>query len=204
MTELPPSRDSILLKAQFDPRLETYFMLQALFGLAVTFLGILLVPVWYFLGKPIHKKQFDALECELTERTLNFRKGFLFRVQKNVPLDKITDLALREGPILRYMGLCALTVETAGGSAATGAGQMVLVGIIEPIEFRNTVLAQRDKVSLGHMVAPVAQAGVGEGDVAGPNAAILGEIRDSLSRIEVLLADKSSSASSADSSTDSA
>jgi putative membrane protein len=192
--QVPPTdQDSILLEARFDPRLEMYFMLQALFMLAVSFVGILLVPVWFFVGRPVHKRQYDALECELTERTLNFRKGFLFRVQKNVPLDKITDLALREGPILRHLGLCALTVETAGGNAATGAGQVVLVGIIEPIEFRNAVLAQRDKVSLGHMVAPAPASAHVEGgarDAAGSNAAILADIRDSLGRIEGLLAAK--------------
>ncbi len=173
----------ILLKAKFDPRLKMYFMLQALLGLAITFFGLLLVPVWMLVGRPVHQRQFDALECELTERTLNFRKGFLFRIQKNVPLDKITDLALNEGPILRYFGLCSLAVETAGGGAGTATGQALLVGIMNPVEFRNAVMRQRDLVAGGGLrVDP----GVALGDESG----VLEEIRDSLVRIEKMLADR--------------
>ena len=181
----------ILLKARFDPRLKTYYLLHVLFVLAITFFGILLIPVWLIVGRSIHKKQFDALECELTERTLNFRKGFLFRVQKNVPLDKITDLALNEGPILRYFGLCSLAVETAGGGAGTATGQAVLVGIIDPIEFRNAVMRQRDMVASGGLnVAPTAPAAPSS-SVAG-EVALLEDIRDSLGRIEKMLSKKNS------------
>ncbi|MDE0896818.1 MAG: PH domain-containing protein [Planctomycetota bacterium] len=178
----------ILLKAHFDPRLKTYFMLSSLFVLAISIIGLLLVPVWLIVGRSIHKRQYDALECELTERTLNFRKGFLFRIQKNVPLDKITDLALNEGPILRYFGLCSLTVETAGGGAGTATGHAVLVGIINPIEFRNAVMRQRDLVSSGGSnTLPAGPAAA----VAG-GASVLEDIRDSLGRIEKILEKKSS------------
>lgn len=178
----------ILLRANFDPRLKTYFMLSSLFVLAITFIGLLLVPVWLIVGRSIHKRQYDALECELTERTLNFRKGFLFRTQKNVPLDKITDLALNEGPILRYFGLCSLTVETAGGGAGTATGHAVLVGIINPIGFRNAVMRQRDLVSGGGSnTLPAGPAAAVAGE-----ASVLEDIRDSLGRIEKILEKKSS------------
>jgi len=180
------SDDPILLQARFDPRLEFYFMLQAQLVLLVTLFGIFAMPFWFFLGRPIHKRQYDALECELTERTLNVRKGFLFRVQKNVPLDKITDLALREGPILRWLGLCSLTIETAGGGAGTTTGQAALVGVMDADAFRDAVMAQRDKIVHGGpaaVVAPAPAATSGE-------AELLVEIRDGLGRIEQVLREK--------------
>ena len=177
----------ILLEARFDPRLKRYFMLQALFLQLVTFFGILLMPIWAFLiGPSVHRRQYEALECELTERSLNFRRGFLFRVQKNVPLDKITDLALNEGPILRYLGLCSLTIETAGGGAGTAMGQAALVGIMDPVAFRNAVIRQRDLIVSGQGRAPA--------DVAepqgSPSGQVLEDIRDSLGRIEKMMASK--------------
>ncbi|MFT5081725.1 MAG: putative membrane protein [Planctomycetota bacterium] len=180
----------ILLAASFDPRLKRYFMLQALFVQLVTFFGIILIPFWAFLiGPTVHRRQYEALECELTDRSLNFRQGFLFRVQKNVPLDKITDLALNEGPILRYLGLCSLTIETAGGGAGTAMGQAALVGIMGPVEFRNAVIRQRDLVVSGQGRAPAAAEATPQEAASGQ---VLEDIRDSLGRIEKMMASKES------------
>ncbi|MCP5024438.1 MAG: PH domain-containing protein [bacterium] len=177
----------ILLKAQFDTRLIMYAHLQVLFGFAITIIGLPVAAIWALVGRELHQRQYDALQCELTERTLNYRKGVFFRVQKSVPLDKITDLALNEGPILRHFGLCSLTVETAGGGSATATGQAVLVGMVDSIEFRNAVMRQRDLV-VGGAAAPARVATApGPSDVS-----VLEEIRDSLGRIETLLANSSS------------
>ncbi|MDG1499679.1 MAG: PH domain-containing protein [Planctomycetota bacterium] len=176
----------ILLEARFDPRLKHYFMLQALLIQLVTFFGIILIPFWALLiGPVVHRRQYEALECELTERSLNFRRGFLFRVQKNVPLDKITDLALNEGPILRFLGLCSLTIETAGGGAGTAMGQAALVGIMDPVEFRNAVIRQRDLAVSGQGSRAIAAEP--QSDASGQ---VLEDIRDSLGRIEKMMAAK--------------
>lgn len=186
--EIPSDpNNKTLLVARFDPRLEKYFLWQALFVLVLFIVTIPLAPLWFIFGRSIHKRQYEALECELTENTLNFRQGFLFKVQKNVPLDKITDLALNEGPILRYLGLCSLVVETAGGGGAAGAtGNMSLFGVVDPIEFRNAVLKQRDLVSLS--LRPV-RAQVAEGGES--QIEVLAGIRDGLQRIETLLEKRS-------------
>ena len=135
------------------------------------------------LGQWVHRRQFESLEAELTGRSLNMRRGFLFRTQKNVPLDKITDLAVNEGPILRYLGLCALGVETAGGGAGTTMGQAQLPGVVDATKFRDAVLAQRDLVTSGGQVASPQAA---PGAVTSDDSA-LADMRDSLQRIEALL-----------------
>ena len=91
--------EKILVSAEFEPRLATYFPLQAVFAMFVLFVTIPLVPVWFFVGSPFHRSQYEELGCDLTERSLNIRRGVLFKVQKNIPLDKITDLAVSEGPV---------------------------------------------------------------------------------------------------------
>jgi len=102
----------MLASAQFDRRLIIYWWLMANFMLLVTMVGVLLIPVWVIIGYFVHKKQYENLGMDLTDRSLNVRKGWLFKKQQNIPLDKITDMAVIEGPILSAMGLCHLTIET--------------------------------------------------------------------------------------------
>ena len=102
----------------------------------------------------------------------------------NIPLDKITDLAVSEGPVLRYLGLCSLKIETAGGGQGSNMGQAMLPGVVDALEFRDKVLNQRDLVAGGTPAPVVESAKPGEGGV-------LVEIRDTLQRIEKSLADRS-------------
>jgi len=179
--------ERVLRKVEFDHRLPTYFLMASSFGLLASFIGIPLLPVWLLgLGQYVHRRQYESMEAELTTRSLNVRKGFLFRTQKNIPLDKITDLALNEGPILRHLGLCSLGVETAGGGAGTGMGNVSLPGVVDALGFRDAVLEQRDLVTAGPAFATAApvQAPVDA------DAATLVEIRDALLRIEQLLGEQ--------------
>ena len=183
-------QDELLEAAEFDPRLPTYFLLQTVVPLV---LSIVLIPVallWLFVGPIIHRKQYENLACELTARTLNVRRGVLFKVQKSIPLDKITDLALTEGPILRYLGLCSIGIETAGGGQGTNMGMAMLHGVVDAEKFRDRVLEQRDRVALdgGSASAPT----VAPASTASDDAAVLGEIRDTLGRIEQYLKDRDS------------
>ncbi len=89
-----------------------------LLALVATVIGIAAVPFWVLgLGQWRSRRYFESLSCVLTERTLEFGKGFFFRVEKTVPLDRIQDLTVKEGPLLRAFGLCTLRVETAGQSS---------------------------------------------------------------------------------------
>ena len=96
-----------------------------------------------------------------------------------------------EGPILRYLGLCSLSIETAGGGQGSAMGSASLPGVANAQEFRDLVLDQRDLVATG----PGALSAVVESDFVSsvsspPEAgdAVLVEIRDSLLRIEAQLA----------------
>jgi membrane protein YdbS with pleckstrin-like domain len=52
-------------------------------------------------------------------------------------------VALKEGPLLRRLGLSTLRVETAGQSSQPGA-EVNLTGIVDVHDFRDRVLMQRD------------------------------------------------------------
>jgi len=178
--------EKILLSARFDPKLQHYMLLSVLIPLAFTVIGILFIPIWLVIGRSFHRKQWERMQCDLTERSLNIRRGVLFRVEKNIPLDKIQDLAVKEGPLLRRLGLSSLSIETAGSSNPQAGADATLSCVIDAPAFRDAVLNQRDRV-VGAGASVSAAAASGAAPLEEPQAELLVEIRDSLHRIEGLL-----------------
>lgn len=175
-------RSPLLARATFDPKLKTYTVLYGAAALAASIAGIVLLPFWILLGPWYARKKFEHLDCVLTERALLVKRGVWVRYERTIPLDKIQDLALKEGPLLRWLGLSTLRVETAGQNSQPGA-EADLTGIVNVHDFRDRVLAQRDRLT--------AQARPDGSDTAAADPAstraLLASIRDSLARIEAHL-----------------
>ena len=94
--------------------------------------------VWIPFGWIVHKKQFEHMSGALTDRSINMRMGWLFKKQQNIPLDKLTDVSIHEGPILNAFGVVRMQFETAG------AAPFILTGVKNSDQFRDLVLQQRD------------------------------------------------------------
>lgn len=139
------SDDRVLLEAEFNPNVKTYWLLSGVIILLVCVVTIPLIPVWWILGMAFTDRYLSSLSCVLTERNLKVSKGVFVRQEKTVPLEKITDLGLVQGPIMRHLELEALSVETAGGTTAGALVQMV--GIVGTRDFRAAVLRQRDRLA---------------------------------------------------------
>lgn len=172
-------------KAEFNTKVCTYWLLSGALILAITIIGIPLLLLWFPIGKVFTKRYLDRMSCVLTDKALKVSKGIFVRTEKTIPLEKITDMGMVQGPIMRHLGLYKLTVETAGSSSE---GALVsLTGIIDAKSFRETVLNQRDVLSAASSYSvPTA---VGQEPI---NAnSLLSEIRDSLLRIEVKLEKRS-------------
>ncbi len=177
------STETIIREASFDPKVKTYWLLSGALVFVITIVGIPLLLLWFPLGLMFTGRYLDRMSCTLTSKSLKVKKGVLVRVEKTIPLEKITDMALVQGPIMRAMDIDRLTVETAGQS---GAGALVsLTGIVQAAAFREAVLAQRDAMadsgpapdSLGAVSAEAA-------------ASEMAELRDSVLRIERLLEER--------------
>ena len=65
----------------------------------------------------------------------------MFKKQQNIPLDKLTDVSIHEGPILNAFGVVRMQFETAG------AAPFILTGVKDGPGFRDRVLKQRDELS---------------------------------------------------------
>ena len=166
--------ERILREATFNPKVRTYWLLSGALILTVSVVGIPLLLLWFPVGQAITARYLARLRCVLTEKNLHVARGILIRQEKTVPLDKITDLGMSHGPIMRHLGLRALSVETAGQS---GDGSLIkLVGIEATEDFRVAVLAQRERIA-GSASSP-SSAGTAE------ELSVLTEIRDAVVRIE--------------------
>ncbi len=149
-------REEILCRAEFDEKWKTYWFLQIMLICLATVVGIVLVPFWLLgWGAWYCRRYYENLHCTLYERSLLVRRGIFFRVEKTIPLDKIQDLTLREGPLLKAFGLLTLKIETAGQSGSPGESEAKLVGIKNARAFRDRVLDQRDALAAGDRGTPL-------------------------------------------------
>lgn len=183
------AQTDVLLEGEFDPKVKTYWLLSPCVAFACSVVLIPVIPIYFLIGMLFVDRWLSSLHCTLTTRNLVIRKGIFNRVESTVPLEKITDLQMYQGPIMRAMGLKGFRVETAGQSS--GAGHLInMVGIVNTDAFREAVLEQRDRQqrhesptapATTHAVDPAAGPGAGE------LIAVAKEIRDSLSRIEAAI-----------------
>ena len=183
--------ETIIRRAEFNPKAKTYFVLSSCIGFVASIFGILLLPIWIPIALAVADRWFRSLECELTPKTLRFRKGVLVKTEKTVPLDKITDLGSMQGPLMRAFGIENMTIETAGSTSA--GALMTLPGVIDPDDFRDAVLEQKEKLleklESGEGIAP-GRSTLGGSPERGASLendesiVLLRDIRDSLKRIE--------------------
>lgn len=177
------ARTEVVSRATFDPKLKLYWMFQVTIVFLATVAGIILIPFWWLgWGQWWSKRAFEAMQCELTQKSLVIKKGVWFKVEKTIPLDKIQDLTLREGPLLNALGLCSISVETAGQSGAqSGGAEANLVGVVNARDFRDSVLSQQEQL----VDYPSDTTEHPQPETS--DAVFLKDIRDSLLRIEEYL-----------------
>ncbi|MCH2182329.1 MAG: PH domain-containing protein [Mariniblastus sp.] len=174
--------ERVIWDAEFNPSVTTYWLLGGALTCVVTVVGIVFLPFWIVLGKWLTGLYLDSHRCTLTSRNLKVSKGVLTKIEKTVPLDRITDLGIIQGPIMRWLNIESLSVETAGQSSASSL--ISLAGIKDGRNFRDAVLKQRDLV-VGSKEEGESPAVISAGDAAAASREpLLEEIRDVLIRIE--------------------
>ena len=167
-----------LLEASFNPKIKSYLLWYGVLMCVVMIFTIPFIPLWLIFASYFVNKYFERLHCELTTRSLKFNKGYIFRTEKTIPLDKIQDLTFKEGPLLKAFGLSILQIETAGSSASASA-DLSLIGIVNASQFRDKVLDQRDVVTEN-----TSSSSAPSSDNSEDLLEVLKDIRASLERIE--------------------
>lgn len=181
------SKERILKEAAFSSSAVPYWVAAAGLVLAATVIGIPLAVIILPIVLVYRRLQYRRMRVILTSRDLKVHRGVLNREEKTIPLEKITDLAVFQGPLMRVFGVKGMRVETAGQSSGDGA-LVTVVGIEGTEAFRDMVLNQRDRVADRDDVTP--QAGVASAGAERELLETVREMRDALNRIEGLLRER--------------
>ena len=151
--------------------------MPAIFSFAILGGTFLLAAIfWYWVGL-----YYESMWYELREDEINWKRGVWFRTTGIVPYNRITNLDIRQGPFMRYLGISNLAIQTAGYS-----GQAVPEIRIEAI-----VHAEELRELLRSMVrgSPARDDGTGNRTVSAINGTpvdqqILGELKSIRSLLE--------------------
>lgn len=144
--------DRVIFEATFNPAVKTYWLLSLLLVSSITIVGIpfliISIPLFFLISGKI----MAAMSAVVTERKLVVKRGVFNKEEKSIPLEKITDVAMVQGPLMRLFNLYRLSFETAGQSAQ---GALVsLIGINDADAFRETILSQKDKLLINNSTFP--------------------------------------------------
>ena len=166
-----------LRNAEFDRGVIAYYRVLVSIYLAITVVGIPLIPFWLIFSLWYGPEYYRRLSARLTAQAIELRKGVFNRRESTIPLNRVTDLRLHDGPIMRHFKVRGLLVETAGQSGQNASSEGDLIGVVDAEEFRNAILMQRQRV-LG------AEPDEDAPTPAGNATELLTEIRDILARME--------------------
>ena len=178
--EQPTVTGQTLMEAEFDDRYMPYTRWLVTLWRIVTVAGILVIPFWWLLSRWYCPEYMRRVSARPATNALEIRKGVFTRVEATIPLNRITDVRLHDGSLMRHYNLRGLKVETAGQGGGPGASGSNLIGVVDAVQFRDAILRQRQQV-LGAEAATVAPV---QGSTPSDVTALLTEIRDILTRME--------------------
>ena len=125
---------------------------------------------------------FHTIRYELDDRYVTKASGVLWKKRRSIPLEKITNLDVRQGPIERIFGYGNIWVFTPSTGAATPEEK--LVGITNPHDMKQTMIERSEAVKQPQAIA----AQESKVEPTGEVVSLLSDIRDSLKNIESSLA----------------
>lgn len=81
-------------------------------ALALACVAFVVAVVWFWAA-PRHAA---SLSCESSAHAVTFRRGFLLRKVQTVPFDRIVQITVYSGPVLRRLGVGVALIHTEAGS----------------------------------------------------------------------------------------
>jgi len=137
---------------------------------------ILFALLWYWVGL-----YYVSMWYELRDDEINWKRGVWFRTTGIVPYNRITNLDVRQGPFMRYLGISNLALQTAGYS-----GQAVPEIVIEAIDHAEELREQMRSMIRG---SPARDDGTGNSAISSTSGSpvdqqILSELKSIRSLLE--------------------
>ncbi|MDD4255539.1 MAG: PH domain-containing protein [Methanofollis sp.] len=129
--------------------------------------GLIAVVIFVAVWIPLY---YRSVVYHLGGTEMTWKRGVWFRGTGIVPYNRITNVDIVQGPLMRVFGISDLRIQTAGYSAQAQA-EIRIQGVEEPEEVRELIMAQvRGR-------PPVAATTGGEETVPAPEDAVLAELQ---------------------------
>lgn len=199
--------DEVVFRASFDPKLKEYsrwictWVLSVLFFIVVLVcliflnrsililgIGSCLVAFWWMLNS-FELKRIASMKVTLTKSFLIIREGVWSEKEIMIPIDRIQDITVKQGPLDRRFGLFSIGIQTAGSSSPTAIPEGYVFGLQDAKGFRNKVIEQR-VIFFGKSKAPsapISSPSIGSAPSSSSDGETLKEMRDILVRMEELM-----------------
>jgi membrane protein YdbS with pleckstrin-like domain len=130
--------------------------------------AIVIVIAWSFL-------YFNTVSYHLNATEVTWKRGVWFHGTGIVPYNRITDISIVQGPLMRIFGISHLKIQTAGGGTAKGTPEIQIEGQEKAEELRALIM----EYVRGNKNAGAAVVGVEEKSAAQPDVnALLAEVRE--------------------------
>ena len=101
-------------------------------GIIVIFIAVFTL---YWIGK-----YYQTLKYDLTGDEITWKRGVWFQKTGVVSYNRITNIDIDQGPIMRRLGISSLKVQTAGYSAQSGASaELKIEGVKNPEDFKERI-----------------------------------------------------------------
>lgn len=143
------------------------------------FCGIAAVIVIFLIWTRLY---YNSMWYELHRDEMRWRRGVWFRRTGIVPYNRITNIDIRQGPVMRALHISTLSIQTAGYSGQAQA-EIRIEGIVHAEELRELIRTMVRSCSAGGD-------GTGTGTATTPHAEKTTEILEELKIIRALLEQK--------------
>jgi membrane protein YdbS with pleckstrin-like domain len=145
-------------------------------GIGIPTLAVVLFVLYWI---PLY---YESVVFRLTVTEISWQRGVWFRQTGIVPYNRITNVDILQGPLMRFYAFSAVRVQTAGYSGQARA-EIILNGIEDPRDLQEKIMSYVRKI------CPVATEGEPEQAAAGgeANATVVKELQGIRKLLEALV-----------------
>ncbi len=178
-TPAPSFRPYLIFVTAFSMLIPTFFFAFMVFAIMEGSGGALAVMAGIFAifavaGGLWAHLYYGTVRYLLTTTEMTWGRGVLWRQTGIVPYNRITNVDIIQGPVMRLFGISNLRIQTAGYSANQLA-EIKLQGIRDPESLRSIIM---DFVRSGHSVSAVTGAETGAAPVSVSATSLAGQPAD--------------------------
>ncbi len=99
--------------------------------------GLAVVVIFICVWAPLYYK---SVVYHLNATEMTWKRGVWFRKTGIVPYNRITNVDIVQGPVMRIFGISHLKIETAGGSSGKSSAEIQIEGIEDPEPLRQMIM----------------------------------------------------------------